>query len=127
MTLLETRADRSHKGPLGPRTWVDVCSFDQLAIDRGACALVGDYQVALFRVSPGDAVYAVSNYDPFSHAYVVSRGIVGSRGDRPKVASPVYKQTFDLETGDCFEDPAVSLLTFPVRVVAGRVEVGCPA
>ena len=116
MTLVERRA----------ATWVDVCAVDQLTVDRGACALVGGYQVALFRVSPDDEVYAVSNYDPFSRAYVISRGIVGSRGDRPKVASPIYKQTFDLETGDCFEDPAVALRTFPVRVVAGRVEVGCP-
>ena len=90
MTILEQRSD----------TWLDVCSLDQLTINRGACALVGDYQVALFRVSPDGAVYAVSNYDPFSRAFVISRGIVGSKGDRPKVASPIYKQTFDLETGE---------------------------
>ena len=114
MTILEQRSG----------TWVDVCALDQLTVDRGACALVDDHQVALFRVSPDDTIYAVSNYDPFSRAYVISRGIVGSRGDRPKVASPIYKQTFDLETGDCFEDPGVSLPTFPVRVVGGRVQVG---
>ena len=107
-------------------TWVDVCAVDDLVVDRGACALVGPYQIALFRVSPDDALYALSNYDPFSGAYVLSRGIVGSRGTTPKVASPIYKQSFDLTTGRCLDDPSVAVATFPVRAVDGRVVVGLP-
>jgi nitrite reductase (NADH) small subunit len=104
--------------------WVDVCDVEDLLADRGVCALVGDHQVAIFRVSSSGDVHALSNYDPFSGAYVLSRGIVGSKGDRPKVASPVYKQSFDLETGECLDDPAVVLSTFPVRIEGGRVLVG---
>jgi nitrite reductase (NADH) small subunit len=104
-------------------TWVDVCSFDDLHPDRGECALVGDRQIAIFRLSPDDALYAVSNYDPFSGAFVISRGIVGSRCDVPKVASPVYKQSFDLRTGECLDDPSVCIPTYGVRVVDGRVQV----
>ena len=107
-------------------TWVDACALDDLEPDRGVCALVGPYQVALFRLSGDDELCAVSNLDPFSGAYVISRGIVGSKGDIPKVASPVYKQTFDLRTGQCLDDPSVSLPTFPVRVAGGRVEVAWP-
>ncbi len=110
----------------GVATWVDVCALDDLLPNRGACALVGSEQVALFRVPPDSAVYAVSNLDPFSGAYVMSRGIVGSRGDVVKVASPIYKQTFDLRTGVCLDDASVSLETYPVRVVDGRVQVGAP-
>ena len=106
--------------------WVDVCALDDLVIDRGVCALVGTRQVALFRVSPDDQLYALSNFDPFSGAFVISRGIVGSKGDTPKVTSPVFKQAFDLTTGRCFDDPSVELTTFPVRVVDGRVHVGVP-
>ena len=102
--------------------WVDVCALEELVPGRGACALVGPFQVALFRTA--DDVYAVSNFDPFSQAYVLSRGIVGSKGDVAKVASPVFKQSFDLRTGTCLDDPTVSIATFPVRLVAGRVEVG---
>jgi len=105
-------------------TWVDVCGLDDLEPGRGVCALVGRFQVALFRVPPGDDLYAVSNYDPFSDAYVLSRGIVGTTGDAPKVASPVYKQSFDLRTGVCLDDPSATIDTFPVRVVDGRIEVG---
>jgi nitrite reductase (NADH) small subunit len=107
-------------------TWVDVCPLDELLADRGVCALVGPYQVALFRLSPDDALYALSNYDPFSGACVLSRGIVGSKGDTPKVTSPVYKQAFDLTTGQCLDDPSVEVMAFPVRVVDGRVLVGVP-
>ena len=107
-------------------TWVDVCRLDDLVPDRGACVLVGPYQVALFKVGPEGEVYALSNYDPFSGAYVLSRGIVGSKGDVPKVASPVYKQTFDLRTGECLDDPGVSVMSFPVRVVDDRVLVAQP-
>jgi nitrite reductase (NADH) small subunit len=56
----------------------------------------------------------------------MSRGIVGSRGDRLKVASPVYKQSFDLETGECLDDPSVSVPTFEVRVEGGVVQVAAP-
>jgi nitrite reductase (NADH) small subunit len=107
-------------------TWVDVCRVDDLTPDRGACALVDGRQVALFRLSGSGALHALSNYDPFSGAYVLSRGIVGSRGDAAKVASPVYKQCFDLRTGQCLDDPSVSVMTFPVRQVGDRVEVGLP-
>ena len=111
---------------LEQRTWIDVCAFDDLRPDRGVAALVGPYQVALFRVAPDDELYAISNFDPFSRANVMSRGLVGSKGDVPKVASPVYKQTFDLRTGQCLDDPAVWVKTFAVRVECGRVEVGMP-
>jgi nitrite reductase (NADH) small subunit len=104
------------------QTWVDICALEVIVPGRGVCALVGSKQVAIFRL-PEDQLYALSNYDPFSHAFVLSRGIVGSRGDRLKVASPVYKQSFDLRTGECLDDAAVTIPTFAVRVVRGRVEV----
>jgi nitrite reductase (NADH) small subunit len=105
-------------------TWTDVCAFDQLISGRGVCALVAGRQVAIFRVE--DELFALSNYDPFSEAFVLSRGIVGSAAERLKVASPVYKQSFDLATGACLEDPKVTVPVFSARVVAGRVQVGCP-
>lgn len=107
----------------GTLTWQDVCGYDELVPDRGVCALVAGQQVALFRVSPTDELFALSNHDPFSGANVMSRGIVGSRGDVFKVASPMYKQSFDLRTGECLDDPAVALAVHLVRQRDGRVEV----
>ncbi len=105
------------------RSWADVCAFDELLPDRGVCALVGGEQVAVFRVAPDDALYALSNHDPFSRANVLSRGIVGSRGDVLKVASPMYKQSFDLRSGQCLDDPAVTIPVYGARVLDGRVQV----
>ncbi len=107
------------------RTWVDICPLEKLIPGRGVCALVGGIQVAVFRIG-GEEVYALSNYDPFSRAFVLSRGIVGSKAERLKVASPVYKQSFDLETGVCLDDATVSIPTFEVRVLDGVVQVGIP-
>jgi nitrite reductase (NADH) small subunit len=110
--------------PVHAETWHTVCQLDDLAVDRGACVLVDGRQVALFRTSPDDRVYALSNYDPFSSAFVLSRGIVGTRGAIPKVASPMYKQSFDLRTGECLDDPSVSVDVFLVRCCDdGRIEV----
>ena len=106
--------------------WVDVCASADLIPDRGVCALVGGHQVAIFRVSPYDELYAVGNHDPFSRANVISRGIVGSRGDVVKVASPMYKQNFDLRTGVCLDDPTIALPVYAVREIAGRIEVAAP-
>jgi nitrite reductase (NADH) small subunit len=103
-------------------TWVAVCSLDRLQPERGVAALVDGVQVALFRTHDG-AVYALDNRDPWSGAYVLSRGIVGSRGDVPTVASPMYKQVFDLRTGACLDDDTVRVATYDVRVVDDQVEV----
>ena len=55
---------------------------------------------------------------------MLARGIVGTRGDIPYVASPMYKQAFDLRTGQCLDDAAVRVPTYDVRVHDGLVVVG---
>jgi nitrite reductase (NADH) small subunit len=106
--------------------WVPVCRLDQLIPERGVAALVGEEPVALFLLEDG-SVHAVGHRDPFSGANVVARGIVGSTGSgegyRDTVASPMYKQVFDLRTGECLTEPGTSLPVHPVRVVGGVVEV----
>ncbi len=102
--------------------WVEICACDAIYPDTGVCALIDGRQVAVFRLADG-TLYAVSNYDPFSGANVVSRGIVGDRGGEPKVASPIYKQTFNLRTGVCYDDPSVRLDVYRVRRHHGTVKV----
>ncbi len=104
--------------------WVNVCRLDDIPPASGVAALIGDLQIALVRPDDGATVYALSNFDPFSQAFVIARGIVGDRGGRPKIASPIFKQTFDLQTGACLEDPLIKLPVYPVRVRDGRVAIG---
>jgi nitrite reductase (NADH) small subunit len=105
-------------------TWTTVCALAQIPPNSGVCALVGGEQVAVFRVGTGAEVYAIANYDPFSQAFVLSRGIVGDRNGIPKVASPIYKQNFNLLTGQCLDDQAIAVPSYPVRVVDDQVQVG---
>ncbi len=103
--------------------WTAVCAFDELIPDVGIQALVGIHQIAIFRLSGIDKLFAIDAYDPFSQAAVLSRGIVGDMQDQLVVASPIFKQHFNLETGECLEDPSVKVRTFPVRVADGQVYV----
>ncbi len=107
----------------GTLRWEPVCGYADLIPERGVAALVGGEPVAVFRTYDG-ALYALSNVDPFSEASVLSRGIVGDRRGRPTVASPIYKQVFDLGTGDCLDDSSVRVATYPVRERDGTVEIG---
>ena len=100
-----------------------VCRVDAIEVEGGVAALVEGAAVAIFRTHDGN-IYAMSNYDPFSRASVLSRGILGTRGDVPFVASPMHKQAFDLRTGQCLDDAAVRIPTYDVRVTDGLVLVG---
>jgi nitrite reductase (NADH) small subunit len=102
--------------------WTVVCPYPRLEPERGVAALVDGAQVALFRVYGGE-VYALGNLDPISGAAVLSRGIVGSRGEVPTVASPMHKQAFDLRSGECLDQPGVRVPVYQVRVREGLVEV----
>ena len=102
--------------------FVAVCDLDRLTPDRGVAALVDGVAVAVFLLG-GDELVAVDNVDPITGASVLSRGLVGEVDGSPTVASPLYKQRFDLRTGACLDDPTVAIGVHDVRVVEGRVEV----
>ena len=104
--------------------WHRACSLDDIPAWCGAAVLFGNRQIALLRWDESAEISALANFDPFSNAMVVSRGIIGDLAGQRVVASPVYKQHFRLADGVCLEDPSVRLATYPVRVVDGEVEVG---
>jgi nitrite reductase (NADH) small subunit len=101
--------------------WQAVCASEELVAGIGVRALLEGKQVALFRVK--NSLYALDAIDPFTRAAVIARGLVGSIGDRPVVASPLYKQHFDLQTGVCLEDESVRLQAYPVRERDGVIEL----
>lgn len=103
-------------------TPVDVCALADLVPGIGICALVQGQQVAVFKLRNG-SIHAVGNHDPFSGANVISRGLTGDLRGRKVVAAPIYKQHFDLVTGQCLEEPEVCLPVYGVQVAGGRVYV----
>ena len=103
--------------------WVEVCALDDITPNTGVGALIENQQIALFRVGHEKRVYALSNQDPFSKAFVMSRGILGDLQGERVVASPIYKQHFSLATGRCLEDKDQKLLVFPSKIENGKVWV----
>jgi len=121
MTLPDTAPEATDAAP----GWLRICRITDLEVERGRAALVEGTQIALFLLRDG-SLHAVSNLDPYSGANVMSRGIVGTRQDAPTVASPMYKQLFDLRTGVCLDtqgkDPA-ALRVWAVALRDGDVHL----
>lgn len=110
-------------GELQPDRWQRICALSDICPNTGVAALYHGEQIALFRIGAGAQLRAIANYDPNSNAAVLSRGIVGSIGERTVVASPIFKQHFDLKTGECLEAPHHSVHAFVTRVDQGEVWV----
>jgi nitrite reductase (NADH) small subunit len=103
-------------------TWEQVCDVTALTPGRGVCARLAGRDVAVFLLTDGQ-VFALDDLDPWSGASVLSRGLVGSRGEVDVVFSPMYKQALCLRTGQALDEPDVRVATFAARVVDGMVEV----
>jgi nitrite reductase (NADH) small subunit len=105
--------------------WISICKTEDILPNMGRCALFENSQVAIFKVTSAgkEQLYAIDNHCPFSQANIISRGIIGSIADKTVVASPLYKQHFDLQTGQCIEDDSVVIKTYAVRLENGVVEL----
>jgi len=106
---------------LNELNWQPICDASELTPMLGVRALLEGEQIAVFKVK--NELYAVNAIDPFSKAAVLSRGIVGDLKGHLVVASPVYKQHFDLKTGKCLEDESVRLKTYAVREKNGIIQI----
>lgn len=100
------------------KQWQDICFNSDILPNMGVCALFQEKQVAIFKVideTGTEQLYAIGNYCPFSKSNTISRGLVGSLKNKVVVASPIYKQHFDLTTGICLEDDTIKVNTYTVR------------
>ncbi len=90
--------------------WQVLCDKRDLIEHSGVCALYQGQQIALFYLpDESPQVYGIGNWDPIGKANVLSRGIVGDFDGQLVVASPLYKQHFNLVTGECLEDSEQSV------------------
>jgi nitrite reductase (NADH) small subunit len=105
------------------QSWTAICALQDLSPNAGICAQFNHQQVAIFQCKRSDTLYAVSNLDPIGEANVMSRGIIGSTQDILYVASPLYKQRFNLQTGQCLDSPEHALKTFEVRINNNQVQL----
>ena len=105
-------------------TWIYACATDDVPENGGVCVKHNDDQIALFYFTRIDEWYATQNECPHRKQMALSRGMIGSLGEEPKVACPFHKKTFSLKTGECLNGDMCAIKTFPVKVENGRVFIG---
>ncbi|MFL1404894.1 nitrite reductase small subunit NirD [Marinobacter sp. M1N3S26] len=104
--------------------WNIVCTVDDLVPESGIAVWTQDGPVAIFYIPHRlPALFAISHTDPFSGANVLARGITGDLKGQPVVASPLYKQHFNLVTGQCLEDEDVKVKTYQVLLDGNAVRL----
>jgi nitrite reductase (NADH) small subunit len=109
-------------------SWDVVCTVDDLIAESGVAVWTEAGPVAVFYLPHRlPALFAISHTDPFTGKNVLARGITGDLKGQPVVASPLYKQHFNLETGQCLEDETVQVKTYPVLLDGENVRVEVPA
>ena len=112
-----------------------ICKLNDIIPEGGVCALIEGKQVAVFRTKD-DQLFAIDNLDPFSNANVLSRGLIGGTHIKTElqdgsvkeqeviyIAAPIYKQRFDLATGQCLDDDMVKLDCYDVSLEGDQVIV----
>ncbi len=108
------------------RQWVKVGAVSHFPCDGGAAIKYGKTQIAVFNFSSRGEWYATQNMCPHKQAFVLSRGIVGDAQGTPKVACPLHKKTFCLESGSCLSGEDYEVLTFPVKTEGDDVYLELP-
>lgn len=103
--------------------WIPVCAFNNVYKATGVCALIEGKQIAIFRPSEEEQVFAIDNMDPFAQSNVLSRGIICEHQGQLWVASPLKKQRFNLISGVCLENSDVSVTAYKTRIKDGQIEV----
>jgi nitrite reductase (NADH) small subunit len=104
--------------------WFAACREDDLPANGGVCVKYNDQQIALFHFTRRNEWYATQNECPHRKQMALSRGMIGSQGEIPKVACPFHKRTFSLLTGECLSGDDCSIKTYPVKVENGLVYIG---
>lgn len=107
-----------------PLTWYAACRVEDIPQDGGACALIEGKQIAIFHFARRGEWYATQNECPHRQQMALSRGMIGTQTDEPKVACPFHKKTFSLRSGECLSGDEYQIKTYPVKVEGEFVYVG---
>ena len=115
MNLTETACVKESKN------WFQACRVEDVVSNGGVCLKYGEEQIALFYFTRRKEWFATQNECPHKKQMALSRGMIGTLGDEPKVACPFHKKTFSLVTGECLSGDECAIKTYPVKVENGFV------
>ena len=105
-------------------SWFAACATIDVPANGGVCVKFENTQIALFHFSRRGEWYATQNECPHRKQMALSRGMIGSQQDEPKIACPFHKKTFSLITGECLTGDECSIKTYPVKVEDAIVFIG---
>lgn len=106
------------------KVWFKAASVNDFPKDGGACVKYKDKQIAVYNYKRTQTWYACQNLCPHKLEMVLSRGMIGDQGGIPKVACPMHKKTFSLETGENLNGDLEAIATYPVKVEDNIVYIG---
>jgi nitrite reductase (NADH) small subunit len=104
-------------------TWFLACHVNDVPENGGVCVKYHGEQIALYYFTRLNQWYATQNECPHRQQMALSRGMIGTQGNEPKVACPFHKKTFSLETGTCLSGDEYKIKTYPVKVEDGKVYI----
>lgn len=107
-----------------PTFWFKAAPVSAFPENGGACVKYRNTQIAVFNFSRRGEWFACQNLCPHKKQMVLSRGMIGSAGDEPKVACPFHKRTFSLRSGQCLNASEEHISVYPVKVEDGFVYIG---
>ncbi|WP_304237739.1 nitrite reductase small subunit NirD [Jiulongibacter sediminis] len=104
--------------------WILACQVEDVPDNGGSCALIEGEQIAIYNFARRGEWFATQNLCPHKKQMALSRGMIGSDGDVPKVACPFHKKTFSLVSGNCLSGDDYEIKTYPVKIENGLVYIG---
>ena len=110
----------------GVAVWFKAARVSDFPENAGACVRYKGLQIAVFNFTRKNEWYACQNLCPHKKQMILSRGMIGSTGDEPKVACPFHKTSYSLRSGECLNGEEDNISVFPVRIDGGFVYIGFP-
>ncbi|NIJ44396.1 nitrite reductase (NADH) small subunit [Wenyingzhuangia heitensis] len=106
------------------KEWFKAAPISAFSVNGGACVKYKDLQIAVFNFERFNNWYACQNLSPAKNEMVLSRGMLGDHKGVPKIACPLLKNTFSLETGENLNGDLEPIAIYPVKIKDGFVYIG---
>jgi len=106
------------------KEWFTAGKTEDFPKDSGIAVKYMDTQIAVFYFSETNKWYATQNQCPHKLEMALSRGIIGSKDEEPKVSCPFHKKSFSLKSGKCLSGDNYEISTYPVKIEDDHVLIG---
>ncbi len=106
------------------KVWFKAGKTADFPSNGGGCIKYKNKQIAIIKFDRRNEWYACQNLCPHKMEMVLSRGMIGSADDIPKIACPMHKKTFSLIDGSNLNGDDLKIATYPVKIVENEVFVG---